>query len=70
MVRAGDLEGFSFPVEGGTARVTGFADWASEQYVTVVVEEPNGQTHASVRPTGLVRAAYERSVQDGDQGGA
>lgn len=66
MMRAGDLEGFSFPVEEGTARVTGFADWSDQQYVTVVVEEPSGQTFASVRSTGLVRAAYEREVEHGN----
>jgi hypothetical protein len=64
MTRAGELEGFTFPVEGGEARVTGFASWSGQQYCTVIITGPSGVTHSSVRPTGLVRAAYEAEYQE------
>ena len=60
MIRAGELEGFEFDVEGGRARVTGYASWSERQYCTIVVTEPTGNIYSSVRPTGLVRAASER----------
>jgi hypothetical protein len=61
MMRAGELEGFTFPVEDGEARVTGFASWSGVQYVTVIVTKADGSTYASVRGAKLVQQAYDEA---------
>ena len=51
---------FSFPVEDGTARVTGWADWSGREYTTIEVTKGDGSTYTSVRLSAHVEQARQR----------
>lgn len=62
------LEEFTFPVEDGTARVIGWADWSGREYTTILVTREDGTEYTSVRLSAHVEQARQRweEERDGD----